>query len=417
MMRGNGYVALLLFCCGTAGLGLAAACGDSGDGSSSGASGASGSGGSSNGNSGFSSGGFGSSGLDDASSGGASGGNGDASFNPDAACAATNVAAEKTPANILFIVDRSGSMNCNPPPDTTSAFCETHPTTQNVNKPTKWTITRDALKSAIAAMPATHSAGLTFFNTDDDCAVVSTPNVAVKTIDSTQLALVNSTLDAVTPKGLTPIVGGVTLGYDHLHTTTGFDGKKILVLLTDGEETCAPEQKQEFLDTTVKNALAVGIRTFVIGAPGSETNRAFLSQVAFNGGTAKSPTCNHGASPADQGDCHFDLTNAGTNLATELNAALDTITKQALGCEFDVPTGTGPIDYDKVNVIYGPSAGGQQTIGQDTSKACDQGANGWQYSADRKRIVLCGQTCSTVKGDPGGSVSIALGCLTETVTR
>src|SRR5262245_31052761 len=56
-----------------------------------------------------------------------SGGLGDASNLFDAACAATTVAARRAPANILFIVDRSGSMNCNPPPTQTSAQCEQFP--------------------------------------------------------------------------------------------------------------------------------------------------------------------------------------------------------------------------------------------------------------------------------------------------
>jgi hypothetical protein len=58
-------------------------------------------------------------------------------------------------------------------------------------------------------------------------------------------------------------------------------GNNFLVLLTDGAETCAPDQQEDFVNTTVITAAAVGIRTFVIGAPGSEGNRAFLSRVAF----------------------------------------------------------------------------------------------------------------------------------------
>jgi hypothetical protein len=372
---------------------------DAGPGSSS--SGASGS-------SGESSSGFG--GVDDA-------GTSSSGFNVDAACAATSIQAKVSPANILFLVDRSGSMNCNPPPTTTSTRCEQFPVTEDLTKDSKWKITREALKSALASMPATNSAGVSYFNNNDDCGVQSNPNVAVAAMTAAQKTALNTSLDAVTPKGYTPIVGGVTLGYQYLHTQVASTaGKKFLVLITDGEETCAKDQEEGFIETTVKNATLVGIRTFVIGAPGSEDNRAQLSRIAFNGLTPKTATCVHASTPTNVGNCHFDLSLSGTTLATDLNNALAAISKETLGCEYDVPTPTsGMLDYGKVNVIYKPGAGAEQTIPQDNSKGCDL-ATGWQYSADKKKIILCGSVCTAVKADSTGSVSIALGCGTI-VTR
>src|SRR4051812_18188539 len=54
---------------------------------------------------------------------------GDASLGGDGqgladACAAAHETATRIPANILFVIDRSGSMNCNPPPLQTTAECE-----------------------------------------------------------------------------------------------------------------------------------------------------------------------------------------------------------------------------------------------------------------------------------------------------
>lgn len=337
----------------------------------------------------------------------------DASFDPDATCASTTVTARRAPANVLFIVDRSGSMNCNPPPTTTSQDCEQAPVTADSSKPTKWTITRDALKSAIGAMPASNSAGLTYFNIDDDCAVQATPNVPVKSVDAAHVALLSQSLDNITPGGQTPIVGAVTLGYQHLHANT-FVGRKFLVLITDGQETCAPLQKNDFVAKTVVDAAAVGIRTFVIGAPGSEPSRSFLSQIAFAGQTARVSTCNHNASPPDLGDCHFDLTNTGLNLATELNKALDAISKEALSCEYELPVAeAGVVDTGRVNVVYTPTTGAPQTVPQDNSKPCAS-ADGWQYSTDQQRIVVCGAACARLKADGGqlSSVSIQLGCAT-----
>lgn len=338
----------------------------------------------------------------------------DSSFDPDAACATTKISAKRAPANILFIVDRSKSMLCNPPPTTTSAACEATLNTADGSKPTKWSITKAALKAAIGAMPAEDSAGLTYFSVDDDCLVQDTPNVPVAQITPQHLTLLAQSLDNIGPDGNTPIIGGVTLGYKHLDENV-FVGRRFLVLITDGQETCAPvSYKQTFLTKTVPEATAVGIKTFVIGAPGSEPARSFLSEIAFQGGTAKSATCNHSPTPPDLGDCHFDLTDSALDLTTALGQALEKVSKEALTCEYELPLPPegGTIDYGKVNVIFTPGSGGQQVIPQDSAKGCT-GADGWQYSADGHRITLCGPSCEKVKADTAGSVSIALGCVTQ----
>jgi hypothetical protein len=164
----------------------------------------------------------------------------------------------------------------------------------------------------------------------------------------------------------------------------------------------------------VPEATQVGIKTFVIGAPGSEPARSFLSEIAFQGGTAKSSTCNHNPTPADLGDCHFDLTDTALDLTTTLGQALEKVSKEALTCEYDLPLPPegGTIDYGKVNVIFAPGGGGQQVIPQDSAKGCAE-SDGWQYSADGHRITLCGPSCETVKADTAGSVSVALGCVTQ----
>ena len=99
------------------------------------------------------------------------------------------------------------------------------------------------------------------------------------------------------------------------------------------------------------NARLFNIRTFVIGAPGSEEARGLLSQMAFEGGTASSPDCDHSGDRADEGDCHFDMTKT-QNFAADLAAALAAISRtKVLSCEYDVPTNPdgGGDDLPKVN--------------------------------------------------------------------
>ncbi|MEO7330798.1 MAG: vWA domain-containing protein, partial [Minicystis sp.] len=284
------------------------------------------------------------------------------------ACAVSTVEATLTPANILFVIDRSGSMNCNPPPLQSSPQCEASPTPKFPQKPTKWDIVQGALKGAIAAMTPTTRVGITYFNEDDYCGVQQAPNVSLALVDAAHLVDIDASIDAVVPKGATPIIGGVTLGYAHLFYDDLAPGNDFVVLLTDGAETCAPDLKAAMIAQTVPDALSANIRTFVIGAPGSEPARAFLSQIAFAGGRATDGACVHDAMPDDVGDCHFDMTDPNLDFATSLNAALEKISGQALSCEFDVPAAVGgEVDYDKVNVTFTPSQGADIPFFQDSS--------------------------------------------------
>jgi hypothetical protein len=327
-------------------------------------------------------------------------------------CASSSIKADLLPTNLLFVIDRSGSMNCNLPPTTSSSDCEMKPDRADMSKPSKWEIIRDALKSAFAALPPTASAGIAYFSNDDECGVQSAPNVGVKAIDPAQVAALGASLDAMTPAGGTPIVGATILGYKHLHQQLNLPGNDVLVLLTDGSESCAPADVPALVSTQVPNALSVGIRTFSIGVPGSEGARGFLSQIAFAGGTASSPTCDHSGAK-DTGNCHFDMTTS-QDFAGDLRKALATITGKALTCTFDVPTGVAgvPVDPKKVNVNFTPSGGATMPILQDNNAACDQGADGWQYAENDTKIVLCGPTCDKVKADPLARIDIVLGCST-----
>lgn len=328
-------------------------------------------------------------------------------------CAVSTLGATLIPANILFVLDRSGSMSCNPPPLQSSVQCEISPKPKYPTQATKWQIVSQALKSAIASMPATTRVGITYFNNDDFCGVQQAPNVPLDVVSAGQLAAINNSIDGVNPKGATPIVGGLTLGYAHMFDDDKTSGNDFIVLLTDGAETCAPSLKDVTIAETVPNALSVNIRTFVIGAPGSEPARAFLSQVAWAGGTARDTTCVHAAAPDDVGDCHFDMTDPTLDFSTALNDALTKISGSALTCEFDVPTSVGKdVDYNQVNVTFTSGMGVDETFFQDNA-ACGNGSNGWQYTAGKTKIELCGDACKKVKSDPSGKISIALGCKTQ----
>ena len=342
-------------------------------------------------------------------------------------CASETKTAVASPAVMLFLVDRSGSMRCNPPPIQDSAACESTPVKADPNELSKWEITSDALGLAIAGLETANplpSIGLAYFNADNYCGFPTSPDLAITTLSGDaatdpHLADIQSSLVSITPQGYTPIIGTTMGAYNYLHQNAdNFTGNRFVVLLTDGAETCDPSNLALLVDKALE-ASAFGIRTFVLGAPGSEGARAFLSQIAFNGGTASDPNCDHSGAPDDAGDCHMDMTLPGMDFATELTANLQTISAEALTCVFDVPEpdpGDPPVDPAKVNVKHSSGGGPEEYIYQDYNLPCDDPANmGWQYIDNNTKIQLCAGICDDVKNDPQATISIELGCQTQEV--
>jgi hypothetical protein len=317
-------------------------------------------------------------------------------------------------------------MECNPPngDEQLGAMCENFPRKEDMSLPSKWEVTRDALAMALdtLAMQANISAGLSVFpkgTASNSCAVEAAPDVPIARLNATQRAAIGDVLDAVNPAGLTPIAGATILSYSHLAAelrARELAGNTFVVLLTDGAETCREEELTNLVAEDVPNARLFNIRTFVIGAPGSEQARGLLSRIAYEGGTATSPTCDRSGALTDDdtGDCHFDMTTS-TDFASDLNDALLAISRtKTLSCTFDVPTNPsgGGVNLNEVNVEFQPGTGRVEDVLNVPGQDCAGGVDGWQYSADRTKIILCGDICDRVQSDPEGQVSIVLGCPT-----
>ena len=332
-----------------------------------------------------------------------------------AGCMATTFRSEELPASVLFLLDRSGSMLCNAPPFQASSACGVEPL--DASMPSKWDITVAALEQTFADLTGGNvNAALSFFSVDGQCAAETTPAVALQALDSSQAAALGTALKAETPEGRTPIVSALINAYQYMHWEArpgcavqpcGAPGNRFVVLLTDGAESCANSDEQmRLLTETVADALSVNIRTFVIGAPGSELARGFLSELAFQGGTARSADCKHGDS---DGDCHFDMTST-TDFAADLQSVLGDI-GGSVGCSFAV-SGAGT-----VNVQYALSGDSDPScLVHDESMPCDQGAEGWQYaknpdgSDDTSQVIICGSACADIRNDSGAQVDIVLNC-------
>jgi len=354
--------------------------------------------------------------LDGVGEGGAGSGSGTGGTGT---CSETTGNAEQVPSTMLFVIDKSGSMNCNEPAlDPTCLL----PQKVDAAAPSKWEMTRDALNTTFGNLGKLTGlgSGLVTFPQDNHCAVLPEGQLTteIAALDAAQVTALTAAMNAATPDGNTPLYGAGIRGLEALRervVSGKVTGRVFMVLMTDGAETCQPAAQADLLSYVAAAQKDFGIQTFVIGAPGSEGARAILSELAFQGGTARSEGCVHGGVDPAVGGCHFDMTLT-TDFATDLSAALTSITDTtALTCEFDVPPGAFT-DPNKVNVAYTPSGEDAETVPQDLSHACDVDAEGWQFSADQTKVVLCGEVCDRVKSDPGGKVEVVFGCR-ETLLR
>jgi hypothetical protein len=338
----------------------------------------------------------------------------DGTVSPDDACATSTDTARPLPATLQLVVDTSGSMDWPP---------GWEPATPDDSKPpgaTKWEITRDALLEAIGSLSEETALGVSFYpNVEQEGATCLLDDVALpiqplgkETSDARQAW--QAAAANVDPVGATPTHGAYLFGLQLL-AASPLPGNQFLLLITDGTPTCTidcactednePVDSQPLIDEAAV-ALASGVRTFVIGSPGSEETREVLSRLASNGGTAK-----ENCSDAGPEFCHFDMTNA-PDLAQALGSALRRIATELRSCEYPIPAPPAGqvLDADLVNVIFTPNDGPSQTIARDPST--NQCGEGWQYSANGQNIVLCGDACDRVRGDAESTVEVLFGCQT-----
>ena len=346
------------------------------------------------------------------------------------------------PASILFVLDRSGSMACNLPPLQDSAACEATAAPVDGTQKSKWQITVGALEQVFDSLlmkGSTANIGLSFFSNDNTCGVNSTPSVPLGAVTAAHVASLKTVLDGTIPSGGTPLVGATTLGYAYLHQEAGATpgcsepcgagGNRYVVLITDGTDSCpAPMRAQDAAECNAAGsctnflvkkeaplAAQANIKTYVIGAPGSEPARGYLSELAFVGGTARSATCTHDPASA-AGDCHFDMTTT-QDFAGALASALGSVSGAALGCEFSVPKTNVVVTPGSVNVQYRSDKAAPECFSYDPA-ACTAGSNGWQFAKrsdgtdDLSRVVICGSACDRVRADPMARVDVILGCET-----
>jgi hypothetical protein len=351
------------------------------------------------------------------------------------ACVSWSSEGENSPALIAFVVDTSGSM------------VDQAPNNAVGDDRSKWEITSQTLQNAIEVLPNTTVVGMlpwpdmrTVPNHNDttggpvlpvdNCVDVSlmVPIAPLGPTGSTQRTSIGAALAGVSPAGGTPMADAYHYALDAV-VNYSFLGPLNVVLITDGQPTiqlgcmgtgdeARPVDFQPVLDSVAgARSGPLGIKTFVIGSPGSEhtsstgtDGRSNLSAAARAGGTGTT-----GCSDSGPKYCHFDMTRLA-NFATGFAAALQDIADQLLPCDFkitNIPQGQ-VVDQSALNIIYridgSRDLGLMRLVVPSADASCPQG-NGWYLDPnDSTRVMLCANTCRQIHKDAGAVLEFRAGC-------
>jgi len=344
----------------------------------------------------------------------------------DNACDGWSAEPESIPSVLEFVVDTSLSMN-EVPGASTQPGQPGRPNAPNApaTGPTKWQSTRDALKSVISGLPETLAVGLLFYPNmanqartrpaSPDTCVNTTAGITPAPLTAAQKSNLIAALDATDPNGWTPTDAAYQFALQSAILPTRLPGDKYILLITDGQPTLrgdctsagnnagiAPVESQPIIEH-VSAALGRGVRTFLIGSPGSEGGRAWMSQAAIEGGTAAA-----GCKVMGPPFCHLDMTTA-SDFGVALKAGLNKLTG-SIACTYDIPDpGQGQvIDNNLINLVV-TTASGTQLVLPDEGADCDEG-----FRIAGKQVVLCEGTCSRVQREHD-SIQLLFGCQSGTI--
>lgn len=329
---------------------------------------------------------------------------------PNDACGIGTAEASLKPVTLLIMFDRSSSM----------AHPDTIDPQTGLNR---WQTASAALKGFLSD-PSTDglSVALRFFPHDlpvagcmskvCDVAACEQPLVDVGKLsaapapaDAQEQALI-SAIDSATPTS--PMPGGTPTGAALNGAVTWAKARQAahpeehttILLVTDGQpEGC--EERVQYLNGYLSDALSAGIKTYFIGltdAQGTNLHQESMDNFALSGGTERA---------------YF--IKDGPSAATDLAGTLSAVRGKAIACDFPLPEATTSqqhIDPSLVNVTYTSGAGTDTDFTKVLDPANCDSSSSWYYDDEAKptRISLCPSACALVSSDPKAEFRILVGC-------
>lgn len=338
-----------------------------------------------------------------------------------ASCGFTNLTAAPPTVNVLLVVDRSASMDESP---------------EGFDGETKWQVLQTALQATLGEVKSKLSLGLDLYPysgksgaaLSNACQTPSSEAVVVPVQGGDKAApLILAALTDNGPAGRTPTATALARAKDYYTTGAGksLEGEKYVLLATDGGPNCSaddalrceaatctinidenvgpaqnlcdpaldPDGPSKCLDDVasiqaVADLADAGIKTFVIGIPGTELYADTLDALAEQSGVE-----NPDAPPS-----YFAVSAAGgvdglTDVLTRVTTGLITSCKLQLEEE--------PPNINDVFVVIDGLLLQQGT------------ANGWQESdpaTSPPTIEIQGATCDKLETDGAEYINVSYGC-------
>jgi hypothetical protein len=317
-------------------------------------------------------------------------------------------------AEVMFVVDRSSSMNLTldgrvvPPGDPN----------------TRWRVLRNALSSALPPYQSQLLMGAVFFpqpindgNNDLMAACTGSSAVDLRPANN-QAQPIIQIFDTTSPGGGTPTLGAIALAADFLQSNALRGHGRYIVLATDGGPNCnftldprtcictsrdpmtnQPNCASEMLafncldyqntDRAIMQSYQAGIPVYVIGIPDPTRTDLTdaLNRMALLGGRPRAQT-----QPTDP--LFYSVQRP-----SDLNDAFGQIQRTIVQCAFVTPG--NPDDPDGITVLLNGAP-----ISRDPSRA-----DGWEWT-DRANgeITLFGTACDAVVNNPGAVLTGRVGC-------
>ncbi len=299
---------------------------------------------------------------------------------PDAGpvCVPGPVALEAGRTDVVFVIDRSGSME--------ATFEGLRP---GPRESSRWEILEVAMDEALAVFvdQPQIAVGAKFFPSrssrvvTDSCAVLPGLDVALGVGAAPGVVAQFARWD---PAGGTPLAPALDEAITALQAA-GQDNAQFIVMMTDGAPTCARDAVSASFEAIRRAHQELGIDVLVVGIASTEPEVELLDVMAVEGGRPR---------PAEPGERRFYEARDPALLQSLLNA----ITRDLARCVFGVPIPPGPEDEVEVRV-------GGELVSPDPSRE-----NGWDWTSERRtQLSLFGAACERVI-DTGADVRAIIAC-------
>jgi hypothetical protein len=305
--------------------------------------------------------------LSDAGSGGGAGD----------ACGSYALNGTTTPGNVIVVFDQSDSMN--------KAFSDPDAGT---NKP-KYVAATDSLLAAISPIQAKLNLGAIFFPTIDTASLCSKvdpitnapPQIGIEPAVNFIADWQNHFSGAFKLILGTPLKDALDNANVAYPDPSPLAGARVVLVITDGAPTC--DKVQADILAPVQAMFSRGIKTYVVGLPGSSGAATLLNAIAQAGGTQQY------LSPADPQQLENELGQIASS-------AIDQCT-----FTFDPP----PPDPNQVHLIVSDAG---NPSGYEITET--DGGDGWTLSPDGKTATLVGSTCDKATNGDFTSLQFVFGC-------